>query len=175
MHTIDFNKVLEISREIGDGLGAKLADKILPTPIHVACRKKYIKCSAIAKRERETESEEIETIPKRKSQIMSANIQYDCLYCGEPVHEYNGPHQRVPVHRRTSIHQAETKELLDSVTKKSEERNDDWGECVKIKIQCIGDLIAAEAVYQHECQVRFHACKVAPGWGCGKGRLKGHF
>ena len=95
------------------------------------------------------------------------------LYCGEPVQEYSGQHQKTPVHRRTSIHQAETKELLESVAKKAYERNDHWGECVKIRIQCIGDLIAAEAVYHHECQVRFHACKSAPIHGYSKGRPKG--
>ena len=89
------------------------------------------------------------------------------------MQEYSGQHQKTPVHRRTSIHQAETKELLESVAKKTYERNDHWGECVKIRIQCIGDLIAAEAVYHHECQVRFHACKSAPEHGYSKGRPKG--
>ena len=56
MHMRGLDKVLEISKEIDDGLDAKLADKTLPIPIHVACRKKYIKPSTIAKRKREAES-----------------------------------------------------------------------------------------------------------------------
>ena len=89
------------------------------------------------------------------------------------MQEYSGQHQKTPINRRTSIHQAETKEFLESVAKKAYERNDHWGECVRIIIQCIGDLIAAKAVYHHECQVRFHACKSAQGHGYNKGRPKG--
>ena len=53
MHMRGLDKVLKISKEIDDGLGAKLADKTLPIPIQVACRNKYIKPSTIAKRKRE--------------------------------------------------------------------------------------------------------------------------
>lgn len=158
LHQKGLGKVLAISNDLQDEIGTKLSKKTLPIPIHVACRKNYIKPSTIAKRKRKSLPSK-ETLPKRRSQAPTVNIKHDCLYCGNPVQDYSGSDQRVPLFRRSNIHQAETKELLASVVSKADERNDKWGEDVRIRVQCVGDLIAAEAVYHHECQVRFHSGK----------------
>ncbi|KAL8570268.1 hypothetical protein ACOMHN_011290 [Nucella lapillus] len=169
MHQKGLDKVLDISTELDDGLKDKLSGRALPIPIHSACRKTYIKPSTITKRKRESESRDRGSIPKRRSQTPTIDIQRDCLYCGNPVQEYSGSQQRVPLFRRSNCHKAETKELLASVVQKADERNDEWGESVKLRVHCLGDLIAAEAVYHHDCQVRFHKGWPLKGQGSAKG------
>ena len=55
-----------------------------------------------------------------------------------------GVHQRMAFHLWSINHHAETIEILQSVLDAAGARNDD------------GDLLAAEAVYHHHCQVQFH-------------------
>ena len=54
------------------------------------------------------------------------------------------------------MHDAATKELLSSVASVAMKRGDSWGETVYVRIQNVGDLVAAEAKYHHSCQIRFH-------------------
>ena len=125
-----------------------------PCSLIMQKKKKYTMPSNIQKRKRElsVSLEATETKIHRRSQSSSFNIKDDCLYCGQLV-ETN---TKLPTHRRGQSHKAATKEFLSSVASKCRERNDDWGEAVYIRIQNTGDLVAAEATYHHDCQVRFH-------------------
>ena len=101
---------------------------------------------------------------------MSAfDIRKDCLYCGKPVDKTT----KLPKHRRSQYSDAETKELLSSVTTKALERNDSWGKAVHVRIQNVGDLVAAEATYHHPCQSDFHTGRPAPGDKNPRGRPSG--
>ena len=92
---------------------------------------------------------------QRRYHVSPFNIKEDCLYCGR----FLGKSTKLPSQRRSQSHNAATKELLASVSAKSLERADSWGEAVHIRIQNIGDLVAAEAKYHHDCQVRFYSGK----------------
>lgn len=48
------------------------------------------------------------------------------------------------------------KELLSSVASAAMERGDSWGEAVFLNVQNVGDLVAAEAIHHHSCQICFH-------------------
>ncbi|KAL8607718.1 hypothetical protein ACOMHN_039391 [Nucella lapillus] len=63
---------------------------------------------------------------------MSLNKDHDQLLCMWSM-------------RGTSLQQVQ-------ILHKADERNDEWGESVKLRVHCLGDLIAAEAVYHHDCQ-----------------------
>ena len=54
-------------------------------------------------------------------------------------------------------HLASTTELQSTVEEKALQRSDEWGRSVHVRIQNVGDLVAAQAKYHHDCQVRFHS------------------
>lgn len=146
--------VIKISADLKDGLDKKLSHKTCPIPVHLSCKKQYTMPSNIRKRKRES-SESLHAAEKKihcRSQSSKFNIKEDCLYCGEFVDKT----AKLPTHRRDQSHNAATKELLSSVAAKSLQRADSWGEAVYIRIQGTGDLVAAEATYHHDCQIRFH-------------------
>ena len=129
MHQKGLDSVLNISKSLDDGICDMLSARTVPIPIHVLCRKQYIKLSSIrSKRKRALVLPQEENVPKKRSQTPAINIQQDCWYCGDPVLDYCTSDQHISLSRRISSHQAETKELLESVITKAEERNDDWGE-----------------------------------------------
>ena len=90
----------------------------------------------------------------RRSQVSSFDIKTHCLYCGECL-DYDKLLKK-PKDKRDSVHDAVTKELLLSVASVAVERGDSWGETVYVRIQNVGDLVAAEAKYHNSCQIRFH-------------------
>ena len=168
------NTVIEISKTIKDGLYLKLETRSLPIPIHVACRKKYTKPSTVSSRKRlQYLSSDTLTSPKRRSQSVEFDIQHNCLYCGSVLEDYSGSDQRIPKHMRRKICKAETKKLLHSIETTAVARHDDWSDEVILRTKCVGDLIAAEAKYHQDCQVKFFAGRARPDSTRQKGRPSG--
>ncbi|XP_064120382.1 uncharacterized protein LOC135225033 [Macrobrachium nipponense] len=61
-----------------------------------------------------------------------------------------------PLKRRDKIHESKTKDFIHSLQEKCIERSDKWGNEVHVRIQNIGDTVAADVKYHHDCQVSFH-------------------
>ena len=148
---------MSISSELKDGLDQLLANRALPLPIHKRCRQKYLLPKNIKKRKREAYSSSERSkykAPSCRSQTGEFDIKKECVYCGKCV-DY-GMTIKQPLDRRDKIHESATKDFIHSVEEKCIERSDTWGNDVHMRIQNIGDTVAAEVKYHHGCQVSFH-------------------
>lgn len=153
--------ISSISIQLGDMLHKKLEKINLPIPIHVNYRKDYTRPSSTEHRKRRELADSSDTCAPAtlRSSTPVFNIKSDCLYCAEPVIDYKGNESKIPHKRGKRSHSSETKPLLQSVILKADERKDEWGAMVKLRLQTVSDIIAAERKYHHDCQVRFHSGK----------------
>ena len=150
--------IIKISADLKDGVDQKMLKLTPPIAAHASCTTNYRKPSNIRKRKRiAMENDDDGEVNKYtcRSQVSAFNIKTDCVYCGLYMDTESISRQRL--HQRDPMHKAETTELLASIISKSLSRNDEWGKEVHIRVQNVGDLVAAEAQYHHQCQVRFHS------------------
>lgn len=150
--------ILKISADLQDGIDKRLVQEKVPIPAHKSCKTDYTRPSNIRKRKRMTmevdDDDGEDTKHVRRSQVPALNIKTECIYCGKYM-DY-AKHTKQPINQHDRMHEVETPELLSSIIAKALERGDAWGQAVFICVQNIGDLMAAEAKYHHQCQVRFH-------------------
>ena len=121
------------------------------------CKNQYTTPSFMKNRKRELEEVErkVNTKLTCHSEFPTFRIAQDCLYCGEYVD--NDKIVKRPKDQRMPTHLASTTELQSTVEEKALQRSDEWGRSVHVRIQNVGDLVAAQAKYHHDCQVRFHS------------------
>lgn len=162
--------LIDISNELCDGAAARLLQLPLPIPIHKTCRRNYTKPSIIAskkrKREESDDKDNEASRQVRRSEISHYNPYTDCFYCTETITFFRNCTKSNPENYDKKVrlehrdgHNIATKEIVKSTLTKAEERNDEWGNAVKYRLTPFlehGDLVAEEAKYHHECQVRFN-------------------
>lgn len=157
--TKGLDNILKISAELQDGVDKKLLQEHPPIPAHISCKTNYTRPSNVTKRKNmamggDDNDGDRESKVICRSHVPTFNIKTHCIYCGKYMD--TDQHNKLAINRREYIHKAETTELLSSIIAKALERDDTWGKEVHIRVQNVGDLVAAEAKYHHHCQVQFH-------------------
>ena len=124
--------------------------------IHKTCRKDYTRASSIETFKRKCDA--TTSIPisdsvscKLRSTIPSFDIKSECFYCAETILDY----RNLPRERQNIPSEVATIEYLQRVLHRCDERADDWGTKVKLRIQNVNDLVAAEAKYHRKCSQLF--------------------
>lgn len=111
--------------------------------VHTKCRYKYIR--RVKDKEQESKEE-----PRRE--LRQLDFQFDfknmCLFCAE-VPDYNHP-------KRNPISLASTMKIKDNIIKVCNERNDEWGNTVLVRVNSVIDLVASEARYHKSCYALFN-------------------
>lgn len=186
IHANGLQTILNISRDIGDGLADKLSEMSIPIAIHKQCRSRYTKPSSIKATKRKMQ-EDLENIGfssrrVRRSEVPTYNPRTDCFYCTKTIPFFRNCTKEEPEnydHKYTrdvrNGHRAETKEVFCSALTKAKSRNDDWGNEVLYRLSPFednGDFVAEEVKYHHTCQLRFFRDKICVGPG-SKGRPTG--
>ena len=145
--------MLQASSQGDDGLDSQLLCKVPPFRIHITCRKDYTRISSIEtyKRKRAQsacDNTEGNAAPSRLwSSVLSFDIKYDCFYCTNNAQS----NSKLPKGRQNKSSDVATIEYLCNVLEKCDERNDAWSNGVRLRIQNVGDLVAAEAKYHRRC------------------------
>ena len=85
------------------------------------------------------------------SSVLSFDIKYGCFYCTNNAQS----NSKLPKGRQNKSSDVATIEYLCNILEKCDERNDAWSNDVKLRIQNVGDLVAAEAKYHHRCSQLF--------------------
>ena len=147
------SNIIQISREkMRDGLADTISNYKCPIPAHKRCKNSYRLESSARKKQK---THHIHEPVSRMNRSFSAgfDIKTDCLYCGKEVKK----HHKLKQAQKADQHSSKTIPSLKSIESKIEERDDDWANTVRIRVQNIGDLVAAEAVYHGKCYSRFHS------------------
>ena len=145
--------LIQASSQRDDGLASQLLCKVPPFGIHITCRKDYTRVSSIEtyKRKRAQsacDNTEGNAGPSRlRSSVLSFDIKYDCFYCTNNAQN----NSKLPKGRQNKSSDVATIEYLCNVLERCDELNDAWSNDVKLRIQNVGDLVAAEAKYHRTC------------------------
>ncbi|CAH1102063.1 unnamed protein product [Psylliodes chrysocephalus] len=111
--------------------------------VHTKCRYMYIRRI----KEKEQESNE-----ESRRELRRLNFQFDfktiCLFCAE-VLDNNHPN-------RNPISLVSTMKIKDNIIKICNERNDEWGNNVLVRVNSVKDLVASEARYHKSCYTLFN-------------------
>lgn len=122
--------------------------------MHEKCRSVYISKNCIQAEKRRLEQEETTASPivpcKRRKGF---DFKKQCLFCGEVADEVTEKKRKEKYRRK--IKNLCTHEFKDTITKKTEERGDDFGKVVKNHILLQFDLIAVKAKYHAVCFTNF--------------------
>ena len=160
--------IVDICKDIGDGLAAKLTTRTLPILVHNMCRRIYTTPSVIAtKKRKRDESNDRHGVDNTarvyRSCIKPYNPYTDCFYCSDTTPFFKNCSKEEPSnydfklrHVSRDGHCAETIGIVHSALAKADERDDEWGNEVKYRLTPFlenGDLVATEAKYHHACQV----------------------
>ena len=148
--------MISASTKRDDGLESLLSSKTTPFVIHKKCRKDYTWASSIETFKRKRDG--TISIPisdsvscKLRSTIPSFDIKSECFYCAETILDY----RKLPREHQNIPSEVATIEYLQWVLHRCDERADDWGTKVKLRIQNVNDLVAAEAKYHRKCSQLF--------------------
>jgi hypothetical protein len=137
----------------------------LPLSVHGKCRREYIRAHSIDSHKRQREdamnSDGGASSAKLRSMTPVFNIKTDCVYCTREILHYSTG-SKVPHDRRVRSHNAMTKVALQSIIAKANDRGDEWGYSVKLRLSAEIDAIAAEVKYHHDCQVSFYDGRPCP-------------
>ena len=150
------NSLISASSKRDDGLGLLLSSKTTLFVIHKTCRKDYTWASSIdtfkRKRDCTTSIPILDSVScKLHSTIPSYDIKSECFYCAETILDY----RKLPRERQNIPSEVATLEYLQRVLHRCDEHADDWGTKVKLRIQNVNDLVAAEAKYHRKCSQLF--------------------
>ena len=128
-----------------DGLH-QLLETSNPLQVHATCRKAYTRDTSIKRDKRrvsEAVTEEDAEPTILRSRTRDFDISSQCLFCSERIEISS----KIPLKRRKSFNSVEKNEFKESVFKRIEERFDDWGFTVGLRIDSVIDLVKAEAKY----------------------------
>jgi hypothetical protein len=162
------NNILKTSEKIKDGFKDIVKKIELPIWVHRSCRALYINPRKVQQQKRKHEGDEVTPRKKTRTEDLSDfDIKKNCLFCGDKLPKYSNSN-----YLPGTSHQFETIEAISPIQKIALARNDKWGHEVHVRIQNIGDLVAAEAKYHISCKTRFSLSKT-PDKTEKKGRPSG--
>lgn len=121
--------------------------------VHSECRKNYtrptsVKASSTVKEQLQQGTSRL----VRSGTNQGFDIKIHCLSCGnDPSFKAS---TKISTKYRKVVHEVRTLQIKESIKKQALLRNDEWGQLVLLRIATVGDLVAAEAKYCHDCHVR---------------------
>lgn len=119
--------------------------------VHKKCRARFVN---IKQTHNVTSSIHSETIRTLRSSSSKFDFKHDCLFCGVKItkkHYENGTACTV-----------QTLNFDKTILDISQDRRDQWGENVKIRVQSVPELQAAGACYHRQCSANFRTGKQIP-------------
>ena len=123
--------------------------------IHAECRKKFCNKRYIDAYNRKRASESPDTNKTLRSSEMPFDIRKNCIFCGT-ADIYEGKK------RDFKLIPVRTFDFQNAITDACAERNDQWAQRVKARLECVHDLHAADAVYHQTCSINFRTGKQIP-------------
>ena len=149
------------SNERGDGLTQMLPENPTQFTCHRNCISTYCSKHHIKRfvKRRMLDSEtDTSTGKKRMRSDSSFEFRQSCVFCGEKCElerNYRHPKRWREAYLFRTLVQGKTTSK-EYITKRADERNDDWGREVKCRINFpVSDLPAADARYHKDCHVKF--------------------
>ena len=129
--------------------------------VHVECRRNFTNEKNIkifCRKRQEDNPNAVEGLVsiKRRSQGSHFSFATHCFFCENSVSEKKLNYDRQKVHFVSTI------EFFTSLKLVCEERRDRWSTLVLSRINFVGDLHAAGALYHQTCNVRFRTGKTPP-------------
>ena len=175
------SNVIVASRHYSDGLHSEIEKHIDQHPnfrlnFHKSCVSKYTTKRAYQKlaKTQDSPSTPLEKMPRRSNAI-AFQIKKDCLYCAAHCDlqcDPKNPNRWDPAYKFASLkikdnHEENSKKklkaLVDIIIDQCMKRGDDWGNQVQVRLNCCGDLVAAEGRYHVECRTRFNVGRMPRG------------
>lgn len=152
--------IIQASLQIKDGLHERLG-WTTALIVHRVCRLKYTRPSTIkaATKQRETDQTAPSTSATLRALEEKFDFKKDCFICGKPA----VVDSKRPYYRRKPVHLVSALEIKENVIEKCNERNDSWGEKVKLRLLSFSDLVAPEARYHKYCYRYFLKTKNTVG------------
>lgn len=162
--------LINYSLQRKDGLNSKF-ETLSTVSIHKECRKVYTRSSSIKAyiaSSKNIEDFESSSAPiKRRSDFQKFNFKEHCLFCGMDA----VVNPKTPTHYRKPVHLVHTLTIKQTISKYIENRNDDWGDLVRSRLEGVVDLVAAEGRYHSDCYARFSKQPTqSPSTSAGRGR-----
>lgn len=118
--------------------------------LHEKCRRDYTRSTSIkacTAENKKNAPDQSSTSTMRRSVTEKINFKTDCLFCAKNVNIRRKVMQKVCV--------VSTLHIKDTILKHCLQRNDEWGEQVRHRIDTEIDLVAAEARYHQNCYGTF--------------------
>lgn len=157
--------LLNKSSELGDTAIHETLSNIIATDgassasvlCHKSCYSSYTSCSRnVSKRK----SDSFQSQPGKRiirSQLSAFEYSKQCLFCGLICEEKDSknPNRWNPVKKCQTLDRSGLPSFKDVILSKCDERQDDWAEVVKLRVNGIMDLPAADAQYHSKCYNAF--------------------
>ena len=160
------------SGERGNDISFKLFDTL-----YVACRTDYINSKKIllyVNKKTASQNENNEGM-SRLSSSSGFDFRTCCLYCGECVATLSVKHARCVAMlnnnydtknsaRQKAVNFVKTEVFSETLEKMLTQRKDTWGVEVMGRVNMVGDLFSADALYHVACDKRFKSFRALPTW-----------
>ena len=114
--------------------------------VHTKCRKAYVHPHRIQKVINDSKKEIKTAGPSLRSAEATFSFNSDCVFCGKTATENDA-----------NVSLCRTLGIMETILKKCNERNDNWGQQVKCRLGLVHDLHAADAMYHRQCYRNFQA------------------
>ena len=149
------------SNQRGDGLAQILPEQTTKFTCHINCISTYCSKHHIQRflKRRMSESEtDTSTDQKRMRSDSSFEIRESCIFCGEKCDlqkDYRHPKRWREAYLFRTLVEGKTTSK-ESIIKRANERNNDWGREVKCRVNFpVSDLPAADVRYHKDCLSKF--------------------
>lgn len=167
--SVGVNRLRNASEIRGDGLHEQLShDLNLKYVCHKNCVSSYTSKFHIKRYLSQHDKANIESTAKRtcRSQVSLFNFKEHCIICGEACEEKDprNPKRWRRVVKCRTADRGDNKTFKDVILDTCDERNDDWGNKVRVRVMtAVSDLHAADAQYHKDCMASFRTNICASG------------
>jgi len=158
---VSVERLLKASQQRGDGLHEQLTQEHDTVYCHKNCVSTYTSKTHIKRYLSKTSNSESEPSRKRNRRSEATfSFREHCLICGERcISEHDGKNPgrwRRVVQCRTAGGGSKLKSFKDTILETCDQRDDEWSQEVKLRIQgAVSDLHAADAQYHKDCMSTF--------------------
>ena len=176
------DSVITASEAYGDHLSVELKKELSKNPkytfmYHRRCMSRYATPKAYkGKKSSESSASPSPCKRVRRSNVETIRYKTDCFFCGEKC-QLKDECQKNPswwksnkgflfrslTPKASEKSQCPVKTVEETFLDQCKSRNDKWGDEIRIRLSCCGDLVAADARYHVACRTRFMNGKQPPG------------
>ena len=139
--TRGLDKIIQTSISRGDNVKELLTNKS-SVIVHVKCRKDYTRRLRLAPKK-------VDTLHEHRQEF---DFKSQCIFCAKKVYEDVRKFRKQTSHEYSVV---ETLEFVENIRTNAEQRNDNWGTEVLMRVSNVIDLVAAEGRYHRTCYKYF--------------------